>query len=253
MRGVRVGRSLRKGATLGLASLIAVAGFLAGLRLLAVELGVPPGLWLTEIRVFEPSRAALPVLSQAHFQLLENKLGDSQLLFAAYAYCQADIQAARRAGDFSALQLARQSCLQVLDKYVAETPVMPGAWLERARVLKALGQDRAAVSDSLRMSYLTGRRQGWVIPGRIEFALQNQAELPADLQTELRNEIALMTRSWTLARALADLYVRRPEYKDQIAEVVDTEADEAGKKRFVAVLEMILEGKDPDVTGPAVN
>jgi hypothetical protein len=247
-----VGRSLCKGATLGLASFIAVAGFLSGLRLLAVEIGVPPGLWLTEVRMFEPSRAALPVLSQAHFQLLENSLGDSQLLFAAYAFCQADIQAARRAGDFPALQLARQSCLQVLNKYVAMTPVMPGAWLERARLLDALGQDRTAVGNSLRMSYLTGRREGWVIPDRIEFALHNQADLPADLQTELRNEIALMTRSWILARALADLYVRRPEYKDQIAEIVDTEADEAGKNRFVAALEMILEERDPG-TDHSVN
>ncbi len=253
MRGATVGRSLSKGATLVLASLIALSGFLAGLRLIAVELGVPPGLWLTEVRVFDPSRAALPLLSRAHFQRLENNLADPQLLFAAYGYCQADLQNARRAGSYPALRAAYQSCLQVLDRYIAEAPVMPGAWLERARVLDALGGDKATVNDSLRMSYETGRREGWVMPTRIEFVLRNQTGLPADLQTELRNEIALMTESWSLARALGNLYVRRPEYKDQIAEIVDTLADEDGKKRFVAVLEMMLQGRDLDGTGRSIN
>ena len=231
-----------KNAVVYLAGMFGILCLLGSAYILAVEIATPRALWLEEYRLFNPSNAGKYVLGPAGLRMA-NLLPEPGV-YGHYADCEAAKRRAMAAGKWTAASATAADCLRAIEAALREMPASTALWFHRARLLAASGPDAIGVDDSLRMSYRTGAREGWIMPARLLFALRRWEQMPDDLRRTAALDVTVMLQSWDLRRELARTYWSQPAIRDVLTELVDEKATPEQKNEFAWLVRELMNGND---------
>ncbi len=231
-----------KTAVVLLAGFFGVLSLLGSAYILAVEIATPRALWLEEYRLFNPSNADKYVLGPAGLRMA--RLLPEPGVYGRYADCEAARRRAMAAGDWTAASASAAECLGAIEAALQDMPASTALWFHRARLLAAYGPDDARVDDSLRMSYRTGPREGWIMPARLLFALRRWEQMPDDLRRTAGLDVTVMLQEWSLRRELARIYWSQPAIRDALAELVENKATPEQKNDFAWLVRELMKGSD---------
>jgi hypothetical protein len=225
-----------------LAGFFGILCLLGSAYILAVEIATPRALWLEEYRLFNPSNASKYVLGPVGLRMA-NLLPEPGV-YGRYADCEAARRRAMAAGNWTAASATAADCLRAIEAALREMPASTALWYHRARLLAASAADDIGVDDSLRMSYRTGAREGWIMPARLLFALRRWEQMPEDLRRTAALDVTVMLQSWDLRRELARTYWSQPAIRDVLSELVDERATREQKNDFAGMIREIMKGND---------
>ncbi|MGQ0486726.1 MAG: hypothetical protein ACT4SY_15435 [Hyphomicrobiales bacterium] len=231
-----------KTAVVYLAGFLGILCLLGSAYILAVEIATPRALWLEEYRLFNPSNADKYVLGPVGLQVA-NLLPEPGV-YGRYADCDAARRRSMAAGNWTAASARAAECLRAIEAALQRMPASTALWFHRARLIAAYGPDDAGVDDSLRMSYRTGAREGWIMPARLLFALRRWEQLPEDLHRTAALDVAVMLQSWNLRRTLARTYWSEPAIRERLAELVEEKATPEQKNDFAWLVRELMRGSD---------
>lgn len=237
------------------AGALAVLTLLSGLKLILTELGIPSALWREEVRVLGGAEQGSPLLPAATFAWLNIGKKEPALLFERYADCQLRQKQAVDDKDSQRLKQEQEACLAILNDLIKVSPANSSAWLERARLIFALTGPNEQFYQSLRMSFTTGLREGWLAARRLPVVLEAWELAPKDVIEAATADVITLTQSDRLVAALADIYVKSvPLQRTIISELVESRADQIGKQRFIDALQRIIEiRRSPNVPTKQTN
>jgi hypothetical protein len=173
------------------------------LRLGVLVAATPTSLWLDAhprlVDFSEPPNA----LSEAVAETVSRLVEDPALIRSRLSDCRSDNGAT---GDSAGERALRsQRCLDLIDQALQTIPSSGELWLFRAdRLLRAGQTDLAIVS--LRNSYATTAREGWIASGRVVVGLQIYPLLPADMQESVEADLRLVLHYPQFAELVAEAY-----------------------------------------------
>jgi hypothetical protein len=231
-----------KTAVVYLAGLFAVLSLLGSAYIFAVEVATPRALWLEEYRLFNPSNADKYVLDALGLRLASLLPGPG--VYGRYAECENARRRALAAGNWTAASASAAECLRAIEAALQEMPASTALWFHRARLLATNGRDAAAADESLRMSYRTGPREGWIMPARLLFALRRWEQMPEDLRRMAGLDVTVMLQNWSLKRALARTYWSNPAIREVLTELVEEKATSEQKNDFASFVRELMKGND---------
>jgi hypothetical protein len=120
----------------------------------------------------------------------------------------------------SPLSTTREACSTAIDYGLGVFPASSELWLSRARLLANEGILDARFLDSIRNSFATGRREGWIASQRLPFTLRVIEFLPFAMYAEIGGDIALVIQNRTLSTPLAQAYAANPFLQESSWELI---------------------------------
>ena len=174
------------------------------MRLALVTAATPPALWLVEYPPLLPTPGLVDEEISDRARRVSEYLSDPRLATALLGPCTDARAAAEQAGDLVALQAATRACLDLVDEAIANAPFSGELWLQKAFLQSVFG-DVSGFEDSLRASYRTAPREGWVAARRAPLGVTSYGRLPEDLRPLVMNDLALLLTH----KSLADSFVAR--------------------------------------------
>lgn len=141
----------------------------------------------------------------------------------------------------SSERLKRAQWCQNLAKKILETSKYNAyAWFALANFAHISGQAKL-VNQALEQSYGTGPNEQWIAEQRVPLAEERVATLSdAALQGHLR-DLAVLTQSKRGIRAIAHRYLRDPDFRGRITNIVENLPTE-DQRRFLRVLQREVRG-----------
>ena len=213
-----------------LAVCAAVLG-LATVRLAMVTAATPPPLWLVEYAPLLPEPGSVSAETSARAQGMSRFVSDPRLATARLAPCIDARAAAGEAGDLVARQAATRACLGLVEALLATAPLSGELWLQKALFRFELG-DFAGFEDSLRLSYRTAPREGWVAARRAPLGVATHAALPDDLKALVMGDLALLLSHQSLAASFVARFVADADFREQALPLIEA-LPEAEQETFV--------------------
>jgi hypothetical protein len=231
-----------KTAVVYLAGFLGIISLFGSAYIFAVEIATPRALWLEEYRLFNPSNADQYVLGPVGLRVA--RLLPEPGVYGRYADCDKARRRAMAAGDWTTASARAAECLGAIEAALQQMPASTALWFHRARLIAAYGPDDAGVDDSLRMSYRTGAREGWIMPARLLFALRRWEQMPEDLHRKAALDVTVMLQNWDLKRALARTYWSDAAIREVLTELIDERATPEQKNDFAWLVRELMKGND---------
>ena len=221
------------GRTLSLVLLAACAAVLglATVRLAMVTAATPPALWLVEYAPLLPEPGSVRTETSARANWMSRFVSDPRLGTARLAPCSDARAAAGDAGDLVARQAATRSCLALVEAVLDTAPLSGELWLQKALLQFELG-DFPGFEDSLRLSFHTAPREGWVAARRAPLGVATHAELPDDLKPLVMGDLALLLSHKSLADSFVARFVADAGFREQALPLIEA-LPEAEQETFV--------------------
>lgn len=194
-----------RASTLTLIAFGTAFGLLACFRLISVVYGVPRPLWLVELPSKSPQGLTVRQEIRQHAARLSLVVRDAQLAPSLFAACSESARKGSREEGVSSLSI--KTCGDVVDYGLAASPTSSELWLIKARLSASSGNKDQDLFVSLRKSYRTGAREGWIASSRVVTALRIYDQLPAELKRWAYNDLRLVVTDEHLARPLATAYI----------------------------------------------
>lgn len=193
---------------------------LATLRLALVTAATPEGLWLVEYPPLlpEPGTVEGAVVDRARWAA--RFVTDPRLDTALLSPCTDARASARAASDLVALQAATAECLVRIDDALERAPLAGELWLQKALLQFELG-DFPGFEDSLRLSYETAPREGWIAARRAPLGVTAHGALPEDLKALVMGDLALLLTHKTLADSFAARFVADEGFRDEALPLIE--------------------------------
>lgn len=193
---------------------------LATLRLALVTAATPEGLWLVEYPPLlpEPGTVDAAVVDRARW--VARFVSDPRLDTALLAPCTDARASARAAGDLVALQAATAECLVRVAAALDHAPLAGELWLQKALLQFELG-DFPGFEDSLRLSYETAPREGWVAARRAPLGVTAHGALPEDLKALVMGDLALLLTHKTLADSFVARFVADEGFRERAMPLIE--------------------------------
>jgi len=201
-------------AIVGTVAIIA-ASFLT-LRLILVVAATPAELWLERY---------VPVAGPGNppADLSPGWLHDPAIVRTELAECQAG---ARNRGT--------AACLAAVDHGLTLQPLSSELWLERARILVALGTMDDELVAALARSYATGPREDWIAATRLPFALTLLAFLPDEMIADLGRDVETVVANRAAAGPLISAFIADPFLRQASWDVISQYATFDEQERLIA-------------------
>ena len=209
-----------RAASFVLMALCAFALLAGSLRLALVVAGTPSALWLVEYPSLLPQPGLVSDAEHERAARASDYVADPHLVTALLGPCTDARAEAVASGDFPALQAASRDCVAVIDRALAEAPLSGELWLQRAALQFQLG-DCPAFTESLRASYQTAPREGWIAVRRAIAALPAFDALPSDLQALVEDDLRLLLGHKSLADPFVAEFVSSPVFREQALPVIE--------------------------------
>lgn len=221
------------GRTLSLVLLVGCAVVLgiATVRLAMVTAATPSNLWLVEQPALLPAVGTVAIETSDRARWASRFVADPRLATALLGPCTDASAAARVSGDLVALQAATQSCLGIVEESLALAPLSGELWLQKALLQFSLG-DFPGFEESLRFSYRTAPREGWVAARRAPLGVTTHAQLPDDLKAAVMGDLALLLTHKSLADAFVARFVADEGFREQALPLIEA-LPEAEQETFV--------------------
>jgi hypothetical protein len=228
-------------ARVSLAALSAIS-FAAAVRLLMIEATLPPDLWLTELRSFDPESKSKPVADSSFVELMSRIVPSPLEIHARYADCRERLEAA---SSIDQVEAASANCQAIVDSALRLSPAASELWLERARLEFRTKGMTSDFERSLGMSFHFGRREGWVLLPRLIFCLGIWNELSPELRRLAGADVGTALSSAELSEKVARYYVQNPALRPLIRSLIESNADTEGKERFLRSVRGQLVNAEP--------
>lgn len=233
---------------LALAALGLAIGLVSTFRLGAVVAAMPASQIFDEpLRLVVPGATVGPGAAR-RAEAIAARIDDPALL-------RARLQVCRSPEDGGAID--RERCLRAIDDALTAAPVSGELWLFRAKMLAASGVPGEAFFQSLRNSFLTAPREGWIASERVMLELRLYPLLPQDLREQTRSDLLLVMGHGNLSRLLAETYAADLAMRNAGAEALrslpaDVLYDFVGMARNAAAALPVEPDEDtpPDVAAP---
>lgn len=188
---------MARSVSLFLSVLLVVIGALATLRLALVVAGTPRSSWLDEYpRMIEPDLAVSPAVL-ARTTAVSRVAADPSLARVQLAACRP----------------ANEICRNEVDDALRVDPSSSELWSYRASLFVRTLDFREELYRSLRSSYVTGPREGWIAGGRVIFGLGLYPVLPEDLRGKVVGDLDLVLRNASLSGPLVERYATDPAFR----------------------------------------
>jgi hypothetical protein len=150
----------------------------------------------------------------------------------------AALDAATRALDVPASDVAERSTIRAAEHRLACNPLDGNAWLRYAEV-ENKSQGRAeTVTDALRASYWTAPSEGWIIESRLPFATDLVLAGSSGFETEYVDDLRRFTTFETTSRVAAAYVALTPSVRRRLRPLIDAETD-ARKKAILAEIDRL--------------
>jgi hypothetical protein len=175
-------------------------------RLAVVTAATPSGLWLVEYPPLLPAAGTVDAATSDRARWVSRYLADPRLATALLGPCTDARGAAEQSGDLLALQAATQACFVLVEEALVSAPLAGELWLQKALLQFALG-DFPGFEESLRASYRTAPREGWIAARRAPLGVTTFEQLPADLKPLVMGDLALLLTHKSLADSFVALFV----------------------------------------------
>lgn len=226
-------------ASLGVLSAIS---FAAAVRLLMIEATLPPDLWLTELRSFDPESKSKSLAESSVVELMSRIVPSPLEIHAQYADCRERLESA---ASIDQVEAASGNCQAIVDAALRLSPAASELWLERARLEFRTKGMTNEFERSLGMSFHFGRREGWVLLPRLIFCLGIWNELSPELRRLVGADAATALSSAELSDKLARYYIQNPALRPLIRSLIESNADSEGKERFLRSVRGELVNAEP--------
>lgn len=116
---------------------------------------------------------------------------------------------------------AARACLDLAERALAASPSLPIGHLAVAVSSYHLG-GLAAAQAALALSQGFGPNEGWVAERRVDFGLRLFADLDGPARAALARDVVLLASQGRSLPVLADRYLRHPEARAWLAQVIGT-------------------------------
>jgi hypothetical protein len=124
-----------------------------------------------------------------------------------------------------------QNCLAIADKVLEQSPTMSFAWEVRAAANGVLG-DFSSMNNDLVASWRTGPNEQWVAEHRSNTAETYLSKLDAEARRAHEQDLAILVLSNSGIASIAQRYMRQPDFRERITEIVSKMSDQ-DQRRFV--------------------
>jgi tetratricopeptide (TPR) repeat protein len=198
-----------------------VAILLTSARLALVVSATPQSLWLSEYPLLTvPAGRPVDAATVDRAERVSRLISDSHLVTARLAPCRSTREAARIAAVVEDFDNATTDCLRAIDAGLAADPASGELWYARSQLLFDLGRLDEFV-DSLRRSYRSAPREGWIISSRAVLGVSALPLLPEDLRADVRNDVDLALSDYRLADGLIAAVVADPKFRALALPIVE--------------------------------
>lgn len=109
-----------------------------------------------------------------------------------------------------------RGCLRVAESATAHAPASANVWFLAATEAARLG-DNVRLREYLKASYRTGPAEGWIAERRGLYGYGIADRLDPDLRTAVDGDLALLLRTTTGVKLLAERYVADPDLREHLA------------------------------------
>jgi len=142
------------------------------------------------------------------------------------------IHAARLALPDDQRRALATACLDAARTVVEEAPASSFGWFSIAHSSLALG-DRETLNRALSLSQATGSNEGWIARYRVELVEGNRSLIDPDYLPRHRADLAtLVDNIWVYDDFLAGIYIRRPESRADMTDVIE-QRENVIQRRFL--------------------
>lgn len=205
-----------------MALLVACAAVLgvATLRLALVTAATPERLWLVESPPLVPEPGSVDAAAVDRARWVARFVSDPRLRTARLAPCVDARATARGDGDLIALQAATSECLARVEDALDSAPLSGELWLQKALLQFELG-DFPGFEASLRLSYGTAPREGWVAARRAPLGVAAYGGLPENLKTLVMGDLALLLTHKTLADSFVARFVADEAFRERALPLIE--------------------------------
>jgi hypothetical protein len=193
---------------------------LATLRLALVTAATPRGLWLVEYPPLLPEPGTVEAATIDRARWVGRLVSDPRLGTALLAPCTDARAAARAADDLVALQAATTECLVRIDEALDHAPLSGELWLQKALLQFELG-DFPGFENSLRLSFETAPREGWIAARRAPLGVMAHGGLPDDLKALVMGDLALLLTHKSLADSFVARFVADETFREKALPLVE--------------------------------
>ncbi len=128
-----------------------------------------------------------------------------------------------------------QACLDQADAILSQSPSFAIAHLVRATALDALDGDRADVRAAVLASAATAPGSAWMALDRLRIMIPEFEAADPDLRGVMAQDVMMAALAADGAPVLAELYVRHPEIRTFVTEVVET-LEPRVQRRFITAV-----------------
>jgi hypothetical protein len=222
-----------------LAAVLIVSSTCASMRSLLSELILSPDLLLNELRLFNPDRRYLEPFAGSYAALIDDAIESDSAVHANFALCSTRFREAILKGDAAAARAARGRCVVEIEKGLRRTPSNGSLWLERADLLLQTGDSGPPLLHALRASFVTARREGWLMHARLIIILRAWPNLPDDIRRDAIGDIDQMLSSEAIVDSLIQMYIQHPAWQPTIGEMV-TKLTKERQERFIYLIRAAL-------------